>query len=340
MDRFAFFAAMPFLTATTTTTTTCESDSESGEDIFTGVCSFSVSAREQYGDEGGEDDEDEDEAREGLAARDARHLVFALTEKHNDHGGCVETTVRLRHVRKRDSQSESTLDEAPNAAYLEIELDGATYALCTRLAKKVVFASGNRSGSVEDVITNAYVSVIFPHVTLNIYSTAPPTDWSGHGSLNALARALNNADFSAPPRRASDVEIDPREALRLQRHAADVLIDVILHGRLHENDMDDDYMDDDDEDEDALATVDGRLIRAARAFAACPKPPYRFFGECDADRDRDDECLLLSLDDDDDDHHHHDDTNDNDDDDDVRSLARLATAGMDACHVFWTKQTA
>ena len=212
MDRFAFFAAMPFLTATTTHTTTCESDSESGEDIFTGVCSFSVSAREQYGEEGGEDDEDEDEVREGLAARDARHLVFALTEKHNDHGGCVETTVRLRHVRKRDSQSESTLDEAPNAAYLEIELDGATYALCTRLAKKVVFASGNRSGSVEEVITNAYVSVIFPHVTLNIYSTAPPTDWSGHGSLNALARALNNADFSAPPRRASDVEIDPRES--------------------------------------------------------------------------------------------------------------------------------
>ena len=66
MDRFAFFAAMPFLTATTTTTTrrTCESDSESGEDIFTGVCSFSVSAREQYGEEGGEDDEDEDETRD------------------------------------------------------------------------------------------------------------------------------------------------------------------------------------------------------------------------------------------------------------------------------------
>lgn len=60
----------------------CESDSESGEDIFTGVCSFSVSAREQYGEEGGEDDEDEDEAREGLAARDARHLVWLITRSY------------------------------------------------------------------------------------------------------------------------------------------------------------------------------------------------------------------------------------------------------------------
>lgn len=297
MDRFAFFAAMPFLTATTshTTTRTCESDSESGEDIFTGVSSFSVSAREQYGEEGGEDDEDEHEAREGLAARDARHLVFALTEKHNDHGGCVETTVRLRHVRKRDSESESTLDEAPNAAYLEIELDGAAYGLCTKLAKKVVVASGNQSGSVEDVVATNYVSVIFPHVTLNIYSTTAPTDWTGHGSLNALARALKNAAFSVPPRRAHDVDIDPIETVRLQRHATDVLIDAILRDRHHEVREDDDVDDDDMDDDDMDATVDGRVAAAARLLAACPKP-YFFDAECE-DKDRSDEYLLLSLDD-------------------------------------------
>ena len=306
MDRFAFFAAMPFLIAmtTTTTTTTSEDGDDESEDIFTGVSSFSVSSREQYGDDDDEDDdENDDDGREregeakGFAARDARHLVFALTEKYTDLGGCVETVVRLRHMRTRgeDDASGSSLNAAPNAAYLEIELDGAAYGLCTKLAKKVVVASGNQSGSVEDVVATNYVSVIFPHVTLNIYSTTAPTDWTGHGSLNALARALKNAAFSVPPRRAHDVDIDPIETVRLQRHATDVLIDAILRDRHHEVREDDDVDDDDMDDDDMDATVDGRVAAAARLLAACPKP-YFFDAECE-DKDRSDEYLLLSLDD-------------------------------------------
>ena len=188
------------------------------------MCSFSCADEEQYetraiatmdGDDAADDGEDdaaddgeEDEEENGRGrrrarlrgalARDAQHLTFGTTATLSDPASvrvsfaAVKTTFGASSGTGSGSTSvgDATTANARARIELECELDGQTYRMSTRTCRAVVksFKETARSGHTEAF--PRYLSVIFPHVTMNVYSAAESdASWDG---LRALARALTD----------------------------------------------------------------------------------------------------------------------------------------------------
>jgi len=231
MDRFAFFAAQAWLTATTTGDEDEDDDARRAtrerEEMYAGTCSFSCADEEQYGtgaigttddddDDDDDDDAEDDDARDGddaeddggggrrrrarlrgALARDARHLTFGTTATLSDPASvrvsfaAVKTTFGESSGTGSGTTSvgDATTANARARIELECELDGRTYRMSTRTCRAVVksFKETTRPGQTEAF--PRYLSIIFPHVTMNVYSAAESASWDG---LRALARALTD----------------------------------------------------------------------------------------------------------------------------------------------------
>jgi hypothetical protein len=194
------------------------------EEIYAGMCSFSCADEEQYetraiatmdgddaaaegeddaADDGEEDEEENGRGRRrarlrGALARDAQHLTFGTTATLSDPASvrvsfaAVKTTFGASSGTGSGSTSvgDATTANARARIELECELDGQTYRMSTRTCRAVVksFKETARSGHTEAF--PRYLSVIFPHVTMNVYSAAESdASWDG---LRALARALTD----------------------------------------------------------------------------------------------------------------------------------------------------
>ena len=249
-DRYAFFDAQSWLTPR-------DDVGEAGdeeEEIFLGACSFSLSASDQYGtvERDGEEGEeetptDEGEERErgarGALARDAMHVTFAVSSTLSDPASVrarfleVKTTTPSTSTMSSSSKNRqvgkvgSTSEEGYGArARLECELDGRRYVISTRTCREVV-ASFESSPKDMDGRGAQYLSCIFPHVTLNVYSTSPSTsDDASWDRLQILARALRDPALASVAN--DDVEaLRPRQKKRKLRHGHDGKVSIISCAR-------------------------------------------------------------------------------------------------------------
>jgi hypothetical protein len=312
-DRYAFFDAQSWLTPRDDV----EEVGDEEEEIFLGACSFSLSASDQYGTverdgEGAEETPtDEGDERErgarGALARDAMHVTFAVSSTLSDPASIrarflevktatpstssMSSSSKNRQVGKVGSTSEKGCTAR---ARLECELDGRRYVISTRTCREVVASFESSPKDVDGRGANArYLSCIFPHVTLNVYSTSDDASWD---RLQILARALRdpalatvaNDDVDAlRPRkkrrkvrhghegkvstisrvRDEDIELDIQSAFEEQRSAAMALCDAA------------DALADDADTDDVWAGLSAKLLRRgvrdvfvdnSRAYHAVP----------------------------------------------------------------------
>lgn len=285
-DRYAFFDAQSWLVPLVRTR---ESDAdEETEDVFVGACSASRSRREQYRaggwtgerwgnqgarstrSEGAEEEEevDEEDADDvlvdrggggkrlrGALAEDAEHLTFARAPGLSDPAAIAARFifVRTRETPASDGTTGSTSATAGGGARLECELDGRRYRLSMRTCRGIVASLEEKSSELRGESMGKdfprYLSLIFPHVTLNIFSNAEDASWDGLRALEralrdpALAGTLDEREATAEAARVASLgarvvptsigdDIDVEEdivtasAFAAQRFAADALVDV------------------------------------------------------------------------------------------------------------------
>lgn len=269
-DRFAFFAAQSWLAPVASAV----DGAIEREEIFRGACSFSRSVSEQYGeqrrasgssmhpnvkdDRSGAMATDVDDADEGIELRgalasDASHVTFGITETWRDP---ASVDARFIATRARATSSDGTTGSTSAAdkerVVLECELDGKRYRMSTRTCLGITTSLQERKfGDAHSPAKECprYLSVIFPHVTLNVYSSAEDASWDG---LQALERALRDPALATeaeetptqtsasalsflrpgdvPTSIGDDIEdeddIATASAFSAQRFAADALVDA------------------------------------------------------------------------------------------------------------------
>lgn len=285
-DRYAFFDAQSWLVAVDRARAH-DADVEE-EDLFRGACSASRSRGEQYEfgkqagdgwasdwtaatrsrgretiDADGEDGEDavvddrgtlRSKRLRGALAEDAEHLTFARAPELSDPAAISARfiAVRARETPASDGTTGST-SATGGSARLECELDGRRYRLSMRTCRAIVASLEEKSSELcgESMGKDfpRYLSLIFPHVTLNIFSNAEDASWDGLRALErafrdpALAGTRNEREATAEAARVASLgarvvptsigdDIDAEEdivtasAFAAQRFAADALVDV------------------------------------------------------------------------------------------------------------------
>lgn len=284
-NRYAFFDAQSWLTALERSEAD-DADAEE-EELFRGACSVSRSRREQYDsgaseswtsdgtttrstrvrareaiEEDGEDAVDAlDDTRgygkrfRGALAEDAEHSTFARGTELSDPAAIAArfVAVRARDTPASDGTTGSTSANMGSRARLECELDGRRYRLSMRTCRGIVASLEEKSSELRGESMGKdfprYLSLIFPHVTLNIFSNAEDASWDGLRVLEralrdpALAGTLDEREATAEAARVASLgarvvpksigdDIDVEEdivtasAFAAQRFAADALVDV------------------------------------------------------------------------------------------------------------------
>ena len=171
------------------------------------------------------------------------HVTFAVSSTQSDPASVharfleVKTTTPSTSTMSSSSKNRqvgkvgSTSEEGCVArARLECELDGRRYVISTRTCREVV-ASFESSPKDMDGRGAQYLSCIFPHVTLNVYSTSPSTsDDASWDRLQILARALRDPALASVAN--DDVEtLRPRQKKRKLRHGHDGKVSIISCAR-------------------------------------------------------------------------------------------------------------
>ena len=204
------------------------SDARENGVVFKGGGSFHVSAVEQYGDA---DDWPRKKEWLGAVAPDALHIVFAATEKLPDPAH-LSVTIRVKKI--ASSQASSSSFSAQDLCFLQASFDDVPYAVDLGQLRRIAigpppspppplsppqpFSFDERLKQGDVRLPPPFLSLVFQHVTLNVYPDQNDSGGGGGGE---------GGSPSSPPLELNggyDASYDfTEEARRMMRFVATVL---------------------------------------------------------------------------------------------------------------------